>query len=149
MKYVYLARASNGAHKIGWSRCPTERMKSLPSQAVLVHQVQTEHATCVEGHLHRCFEDKRISGEWFDLEDADVAYILSLTPETIAALLELASNRPPARQVSVRIPPEMDERLQQFIKDQRIEPTDTAVILAGLDLILTQEGYPRKVEGKQ
>lgn len=57
------------------------------------------------------------------------------------------SNRPPARQVSVRIPPEMDERLQQFIKDQRIEPTDTAVILAGLDLILTQEGYPRKVEG--
>jgi hypothetical protein len=58
------------------------------------------------------------------------------------------SGRPPARQVSVRIPPEMDERLQQLISDRSIPPTDTAVILAGLDLILTKEGYPRKAEGK-
>jgi hypothetical protein len=59
------------------------------------------------------------------------------------------SGKPPARQVSVRIPPDLDERLQQLIKDRRIPPTDTAVILAGLDLILTQEGYPRKTGGKQ
>lgn len=52
------------------------------------------------------------------------------------------SGKPPSRQVSVRIPAELDARLQKFIEDQRVQPSDTAVILVALEQLLTQEGYP-------
>jgi hypothetical protein len=52
------------------------------------------------------------------------------------------TGKPPARQISVRIPSDLDARLKAFLRDQPVEPTDTAVLLEGLDLFLTQEGYP-------
>jgi hypothetical protein len=59
------------------------------------------------------------------------------------------SGKPPARQLSIRIPADLDERFQRFLQDQEIEPTEAAVVLAGLDLILAKMGYPKKTEGKQ
>jgi hypothetical protein len=91
-RFVYLAIAANGLHKIGWSRTPTERMRTVATEASssvrLLHQIQTEHATWLKGYLHRRFETKCVRGEWFRLDDADVAYIRSLVTDHVAALWE-------------------------------------------------------------
>lgn len=89
--YVYLLRC--GEHyKIGFSEQPRKRLQQLrtgsPHPIVLEHELKTTFFKSIEQQLHRRFAHKRGEGEWFNLNDEDVAYIKSLdkhgdTPEEV------------------------------------------------------------------
>lgn len=81
--YVYLIHADNGLYKIGSTADPDDRMRTfklrLPFDVEYEHLIETEDRGALERLLHRRFASKRINkGEWFRLDDEDVAYIKSL-----------------------------------------------------------------------
>lgn len=79
--YVYLLE-SGGYYKIGYSYKPWTRVKRLatgsPVPIRLVHQIRTEFFRQVERKLHERFASRRLRGEWFDLNDDDIAHIKSV-----------------------------------------------------------------------
>lgn len=80
--YVYLIRAESGYFKIGRTVNPDDRMKTfgvkLPFEVKFECVVNAENMIQLERDLHERFADKRINGEWFNLNDADVEYIKGL-----------------------------------------------------------------------
>ena len=73
---VYLMQdTTNDFYKIGRSKEPRYREKTLQSEKPTI-----ELLFCFEGsrkdekYLHECFKEKRIRGEWFRLDDDDIAY---------------------------------------------------------------------------
>lgn len=77
---IYLARCRD-VYKIGYTASdPAKRIKSLqtgnPSRIELIGTVPGSYEE--EDRLHVRFAAKRVSGEWFALDDEDVEYILSL-----------------------------------------------------------------------
>lgn len=90
--YLYLLKC--GEHyKIGFSNTPKRRLKQFrtgsPLPVLLVHTIKTAFYRQIEQQLHYKFAKKRVRGEWFTLDDADVEYIKSLnsmgwTPEEAA-----------------------------------------------------------------
>ena len=64
-------------HKIGYTRRPIEkRIKEFKtgnaSDIYLVDSFQSEWGTKIESQLHRIFKQKKLSGEWFELEQKDI-----------------------------------------------------------------------------
>ena len=84
--YVYLINEINGPHyKIGRSVNPEDRTKTfgikLPYKIEYEALIPTTDMHNLEAELHARFADKRVDGEWFALEPADVDYIKSLAVE--------------------------------------------------------------------
>lgn len=78
---VYLIRnEDNGLVKIGWSGNPELRFKRLHTLtgANLTFLWSLQGGKTVERHLHNNFAAKRKQGEWFDLDETDIAYINEL-----------------------------------------------------------------------
>jgi hypothetical protein len=79
--FVYLFQAGN-IYKIGLSINPQQRAKTIraPNEQSIVieHQISTEDMYALENALHRRFSNKRLEGEWFELDPADVEYIKGL-----------------------------------------------------------------------
>lgn len=75
--WVYLMKdLRNGFYKIGESAVPQYREKTLQSEQPLIELVEAWSGTTDdEKHLHRCFAEKRIRGEWFRLNDSDIEEI--------------------------------------------------------------------------
>ena len=76
--YLYLMRSANGLYKIGISFDPIARHRSLatgPVAVALLWAHPIENVERVEKELHRHFQDKRIRGEWFELDTENVEYI--------------------------------------------------------------------------
>lgn len=74
---IYLMIDKNtGYYKIGRSNNPLRRERTLQSQKptieLIFHQTSTKDK---EKELHRLFKDKRIRGEWFDLNGSDIQLI--------------------------------------------------------------------------
>ena len=73
---LYLMRHTNGLTKIGKSVQPKAREKTLQAE-----DPRLEMILCVEGQghrektLHRIFDELRVRGEWFRLEDRHVEWI--------------------------------------------------------------------------
>jgi hypothetical protein len=81
--YVYLLREINGLHfKIGCTRNPDSRRETfgiqLPYRVEYEHLIQVDDMYALEMNLHSRFADKRVNGEWFNLEPSDVDYIKGL-----------------------------------------------------------------------
>jgi len=81
--YVYLLHAAEvGLYKIGHSKNPRARAMALecggPIPLRLVHQILTNDAVWLEMMLQKQYAAKRVRGEWFRLEDADVSNIRSV-----------------------------------------------------------------------
>ena len=72
---VYLFK-SGKYYKIGKTndtvRRGNELRIQLPQQIDLVHSIETDDPSGIEAYWHRRFEIKRMNGEWFDLNTADI-----------------------------------------------------------------------------
>jgi hypothetical protein len=93
-QFVYLLE-SNGVYKIGFSRFPLGRVKSLqtgsPYPITMIHKIKTPYFRQLEAKLHYEFRDKRLHNEWFALTPEDVERFKMLnhagrTPEEEAAI---------------------------------------------------------------
>ena len=81
--YVYLMRdTTNGYHKIGISNKPEFRERTLQSEKPSIELLASKKyptrkiAEAIESALHTAYSQQRLRGEWFNLEDADVAAII-------------------------------------------------------------------------
>jgi Meiotically Up-regulated Gene 113 (MUG113) protein len=77
--FVYLmVDTSNHFHKIGISNKPGYREKTLQSEKPTIELITAKEypsrqiAESIEKALHQTFADKRIRGEWFELNDRDI-----------------------------------------------------------------------------
>lgn len=75
--YVYMLRADNGLYKIGKTKQLDKRIYicgvKLPYKVELIASYFTPDMTAGELHWHDHFAAKRVNGEWFRLDDSDVA----------------------------------------------------------------------------
>lgn len=75
MGYVYLITNDYCHYKIGITTKTIEkRIKQLQTgnseKIFIVKHYYTEHHRQLEAWLHRKFNDKRLEGEWFELDDS-------------------------------------------------------------------------------
>lgn len=75
--YVYLVKLDKH-YKIGISKSPNDRLKEF---TLLPYELETVLIEKVKGYdkrekeLHEHFANKRVRGEWFELNEEDVVYI--------------------------------------------------------------------------
>ena len=81
--YVYLMQdTTNGYYKIGISNTPEYREKTLQSEKPTIELLaSTKYPTrkiaeAIESALHTAYSQQRLRGEWFKLDDVDVAAII-------------------------------------------------------------------------
>jgi hypothetical protein len=78
-EFVYLAQASTGEHKIGWSTDPRRRVGSfdakMPISIDLNYHFKCDDAREAESRLHQMASDRKVKGEWFDLTEPQVSAI--------------------------------------------------------------------------
>jgi len=81
--YVYLMRDNtNGYHKIWISNKPEYREKTLQSEKPSIEMLACKKfptrkiAEAIESALHTAYSQQRVRGEWFNLNDEDVAAII-------------------------------------------------------------------------
>lgn len=99
--YVYILRSSDNCYKIGRAQDVQNRMRniagSVPFKVELVHAIKTSNMVRLEIGFHRAYEaaGKRLNGEWFRLNDEDVAFLQSLgdmiDQDAIENAIEIAS----------------------------------------------------------
>lgn len=75
--YVYLVRLDKH-YKIGISKNPKDRLKEFtllpyPLEDICIERVANYEQCEEELHLH--FDNKRVRGEWFELDEEDIEYI--------------------------------------------------------------------------
>lgn len=80
--YVYLIKSADGLWKIGETKDPEKRIKSLQvsSRHSLSYEclIETDDVHSLERQLHTKFAETHSHGEWFYLAENDVQYIKSL-----------------------------------------------------------------------
>ncbi len=81
--YVYLMKdTSTNYHKIGFSKTPEYRERTLQSEKPTIEMIcykklpSRKIAESFEKALHHVFADKRVRGEWFNLDSNDVVEIV-------------------------------------------------------------------------
>lgn len=79
-RFTYLMiDTRTGKHKIGRSKRPDARERTLQSEVPQIKLIAFCHESVVtEFELHRVFSAKRVRGEWFDLSKKDVLQIKKL-----------------------------------------------------------------------
>lgn len=91
--FVYLVGVVDGCYKIGFANDPEARLSSyaplLPVAPSIHHRIATTRPRWLENTLHSAFSHRRVRGEWFRLEPADIGIIKNLlrvdSPEDIPA----------------------------------------------------------------
>jgi hypothetical protein len=72
---VYLFK-SGRHYKIGMTKDTVRRGSELriqlPERMDLIHSIKTDDPSGIEAYWHRRFASKRMNGEWFDLNSADI-----------------------------------------------------------------------------
>lgn len=81
--YVYLVRAESGEYKIGRSKNVHARIRNFatlaPFDFELIHSFPAHIFWKAEKNLQNRFHSKRIKGEWYRLEQADVEAICRIS----------------------------------------------------------------------
>ena len=78
--WVYIIKAPpKEVYKIGYTRDVETRLKDLQvanaNELEIVHMFETEKALLAEQLLHKLFENKRVRGEWYQLDSFDIAFL--------------------------------------------------------------------------
>ncbi|MGL5720071.1 MAG: GIY-YIG nuclease family protein [Alphaproteobacteria bacterium] len=81
--FVYLLfNKSTSMHKIGVTKNVSTRVSSIEMQTgvdmVLVEKTLVDDMYFHESYLHKLFKEKRVKGEWFNLNDFDVEKIKNM-----------------------------------------------------------------------
>jgi hypothetical protein len=80
--YVYVLQSPTGYYKIGRTRNPQNRIQTfgvlLPFEVAYLYVIATTNMVLLETRLHQRFAEKRAGGEWFALDENDIAYIAAL-----------------------------------------------------------------------
>ena len=98
MGFVYLIADNEGRYKIGSTRAKKvdKRLKQLQtgnaSELCIKETFETEHPFKLEKMLHNHFENKRLSGEWFELSEADTKAFRGICEEKIRVIESLKDN---------------------------------------------------------
>jgi hypothetical protein len=75
--FLYLMRHTNGLTKIGRSKNPQKREKTLQAEDPRLEMIfQCEANEFVERRLHKIFDSVRVRGEWFNLLPHHVEWIV-------------------------------------------------------------------------
>lgn len=88
-EYVYVIQDIDisGYYKIGRTSNPSQRMATfgvqLPFRTAILRVIPCENSRRVEDHLHNHFHFSRKNGEWFDLNENQVVWLLQFDPKTI------------------------------------------------------------------
>jgi hypothetical protein len=73
---AHLMRGHPGEYKIGRTNLVDHRLPELGAtsavEPTLLHEIKTDDPVGVEAYWHARFADKRMRGEWFRLNAADV-----------------------------------------------------------------------------
>lgn len=78
-EYLYIIK-NNGIYKIGYSSNFKRRYKNYLTHLgvfELVYLIQEKNAFELESNLHKMFENKKVRGEWFKLDDCDLINAIS------------------------------------------------------------------------
>ena len=79
--WVYLIGSNSGLVKIGVSNDAERRLVALQSSNAdtlrLLGKLFTKDRYSIEREIHSAYDDKRIKGEWFELDDDDIRGIFS------------------------------------------------------------------------
>lgn len=80
--YIYLLRAEGlNRYKIGIASNIKDRIKRIqtasPVKINSIHHVYTENVVLKEKDLHEYYKSQRVIGEWFELNTAEVAQLIS------------------------------------------------------------------------
>ena len=80
--HLYLMKdLANGFYKIGISNNPEYREKTLQSEKPTIELITSKGfsnrkiALAFESSLHKSYENKRLRGEWFELNEREIAEI--------------------------------------------------------------------------
>jgi hypothetical protein len=80
---VYLLRSESGHYKVGKSTNPHNRNRTIgtqmPHETTLLYTAQMDSMGKAEELLHSALSDWHVNGEWFDLPDNVVHWIMSGT----------------------------------------------------------------------
>jgi biotin operon repressor len=81
--YVYVVKNGSNKYKIGYTKSSVKRriatlQTALHSPIYIVAYFKTDNPVALERELHNRFNDKRLIGEWFSLDDDDVEWIKSM-----------------------------------------------------------------------
>lgn len=78
--YVYLL-GGNGYYKIGSSQYQRKRARQvgshLPFETEIILTIPTDHRFNLENELQEKYSNKRVKGEWFELDQSDIQEIKS------------------------------------------------------------------------
>ena len=100
MGYVYLIGEieNKGRYKIGSTRAKKieTRLKQLQtgnsSELYIKDSFETEHPFKLEKMLHNHFENKHLTGEWFELSEADTRAFRGICEEKMGVIESLKDN---------------------------------------------------------
>lgn len=88
--HIYLLQASNGCYKIGRTIDLDSRLKQherdYPLEIKVIHSFWCRNNIKAESHLLKMFSEKKLQGEWFELEPDDVKFITGITDEIAKTL---------------------------------------------------------------
>lgn len=94
--YVYFLHSDHGT-KIGMTNSIEVRLYTLnvllPFPVEMIHKVLVSDSCKAEKILQGHFHEKRINGEWYKLDEADITFIKTLECES--QILQLKNNKPP------------------------------------------------------
>lgn len=96
MYKVYLLECDN-KYKIGHTKKSVEqRIKQLKTgnhnDMKILSTFESKWGTKIESHLHRRFKNKKISGEWFDLDGDDILTFEHMCKEWHDLLEDISNN---------------------------------------------------------
>jgi hypothetical protein len=100
MGYVYLIGeiGKEGRYKIGSTKAKNvnKRLKQLQtgnsSELFIKESYETEHPFKLEKMLHNHFKYKNLTGEWFDLSEADTGAFRGICEEKMKVIDSLKDN---------------------------------------------------------